>query len=168
MRRRPRLPSTTATCAKSRRGRSTAAGRWSPAGSASAGCGVWQMPRSGRERLGNRRLPPLPACAGYGAMRSSCRWLDAEARSHPGHQWEISLERATGWLCGAVRGAPRSVAADGEVYPANQASGGQFTGGGRDHYNISHLSWRRLEGVGVLEAVRGHGGKENNGFRPWR
>jgi hypothetical protein len=57
------------------------------------------------------------------------------------------------------------VAADGEVYPANQASGGQFTGGGRDHYYISHLSWRQLEGVGVLEAVRGHGGKENNGFR---
>jgi hypothetical protein len=29
----------------------------------------------------------------------------------------------------------------------------------------SNLSWRRLDGVGTLEAVRGYGGRENNSFR---
>jgi hypothetical protein len=34
-----------------------------------------------------------------------------------------------------------------------------------DHYYITKLSWRRLDGVGILEAIWGHGGRENNGFR---
>jgi hypothetical protein len=34
-----------------------------------------------------------------------------------------------------------------------------------DHYDLTHLAWRRLDGEGILGVVRGHWGIENNGFR---
>ncbi len=34
-----------------------------------------------------------------------------------------------------------------------------------DHYYLTNLPWRRLEGVGILAVVRGHWGIEHNGFR---
>ena len=111
---------------------------------------------------------PLAGCRG---AVQACR--DPRGRgSHPGHQWEISMERATGWLCGAVRGAPRSVAA-GWSGPTCARCGwrgrrslpgkprlGQAVCRWRSRYYYGiHLSWRRLDGVGILEAVRGHWGE---------
>lgn len=34
-----------------------------------------------------------------------------------------------------------------------------------DHYYVTNLLWRRLDGLGSLGVVRGHWGIENNGFR---
>jgi Transposase DDE domain len=34
-----------------------------------------------------------------------------------------------------------------------------------DHYYLTNVGWKRLEGIGILGVVRGHWGIENHGFR---
>src|SRR5919198_1053793 len=122
-------------------------------------------------------------------MRSSCHWLDAEARckrvvTPEGAVHTLAINGKYLWsgrragcaaqsvahpevwrLVGAVLLVPGVAGADGEVYPANHASGRRFAGGGRD-ITMAFIcrgggwtAWASWRQSGVI------GGKENNGFR---